>query len=122
MYKIILKNLEVYLPIGIYDFEKEKTQKVIVNLECLSHSNYKFINIEDCIDYSKIAEFIKGFEKKPHIELIEQLQIEILDYCFSSYEDIYFIDLTIFKVDIIPYVECGINMSFSRENYLEIKN
>lgn len=122
MYKIILKNLEVYLPIGIYAFEKENTQKVIMNLECFSHSNYKFINIEDCIDYSKIAEFIKEFEKKPHIELIEQLQMEIFEYCFSLDENIYFIDLTIFKVDIIPYVECGINMSFSREKYLEIKN
>lgn len=121
MYKIILKNLEVYLPIGIYDFEKEKTQKVIVNLECLAHTNYKFMDIKDCIDYSKIAEFIKGFEKKPHIELIEQLQMEILNYCFSLDEDIYFVDLTIFKVDIIPYVECGINMSFSKAEYLNLK-
>lgn len=122
MYKIILKNLEVSLPIGIFDFEKEKTQPVIINLECLAHSNYNFLDIKDCIDYSKIAEFIKGFEKKPHIELIEQLQMEILNYCFSLDEDIYFVDLTIFKPNILPYVECGINMKFHKEEYLKIKS
>lgn len=121
MYKIILKDLKVNLPIGIYEFEKEKTQPVVIQLECLSYTNYQFNNISDCIDYSKIAEFIKGFETQPHVELIEQLQLKIIDFCFSLDEDIYFVDLTIFKTDIISYVECGINMQFKKEDYLKIK-
>lgn len=91
MYRIILKNLEVSLPIGIYDFEKVKSQKVIMHLECLAHTDYNFLNIENCIDYSIIANFIKSYETKPHVELIEQLHMEIVDYCFSLNENIYFI-------------------------------
>lgn len=121
MYKIILKDLKVNLPIGIFDFEKEKTQPVVMQLVVHSYSNYKFNSINDCVDYSKIAEFIKGFENKPHVELIEQLQLQIMDFCFSLDEDIYFVDLTIYKTDIIPDVECGINMTFQRQEYLEMK-
>lgn len=121
MYKIILKDLKLNLPIGIYEFEKQKTQPVVVQLECLSYSNYQFQSIKDCIDYSKISDFIKSFETKPHIELIEQLQLKIIEFCFSLDEDIYFVDLTIFKTDIIPNVECGINMKFTKEEFLKIK-
>lgn len=120
MYKIILKDLKLNLPIGIYEFEKQKTQPVIIQLECLSYSNYQFNTIEDCIDYSKISDFIKSFEHKPHVELIEQLQLKIIDFCFSLDEDIYFVNLTIFKTDIIPNVECGINMQFNKEEFLKI--
>lgn len=120
MYKIILKNLKLNLPIGIYEFEKEKTQSVLINLECLSYSSYQFNNINDCIDYSKIFEFIKSFETKAHIELIEQLQLKIINFCFSFDENIYFIDLTIFKTDIIPDVQCGINMQFNKEDFLQL--
>lgn len=121
MYKIILKDFKLNLPIGIYEFEKQKTQPVVIQLECLSYSNYKFNHIGDCIDYSKIADFIKSFEQQPHVELIEQLQLKIIDFCFSFNESIYFVDLTIFKTDILPYVECGINMKFHKEEFLEIK-
>lgn len=121
MYKIILKDLKVNLPIGIFDFEKEKTQPVVIQLVCHSYSNYQFNTINDCIDYSKITDFIKSFENKPHVELIEQLQLKIMDFCFNLDEDIYFVDLTIYKTDIIPNVECGINMTFKREEYFDIK-
>ena len=120
MYKIILKDLEVFLPIGIFDFEKEKTQRVIIQLECLSYSNFKFNSINDCIDYSKIAFFIKEFENKPHVELIEELQLKIIKFCFDFDENIYNVNLTIFKTDILPFVECGINMQFSREQFEKI--
>lgn len=121
MYKIILKDLKVNLPIGIFDFEKEKTQPVVMQLVCHSYSNYQFDSISDCVDYSKIAEFIKSFEHKPHVELIEQLQLQIMDFCFNFDEDIYFVDLTIYKTNIIPDVECGINMTFNREEFTNIK-
>lgn len=121
MYKIILKDLKLNLPIGIFDFEKEKTQPVVIQLECLSHTNYQFNSISDCIDYSKISDFIKSFETQPHVELIEQLQLKIIDFCFCLDEDIYHVELTVFKTDIIPNVECGINMIFNKEDYLKIK-
>lgn len=121
MYKIILKDLKLNLPIGIYEFEKEKTQPVLIQLECFSYSNYKFNSTNNYIDYSKIFEFIKGFEKKPHIELIEELQLQIIEFCFSFDEDIYFVDLTIFKTDIIPDVQCGVNMQFNKEDFLQLK-
>lgn len=121
MYKIILKDLKLNLPIGIYEFEKQKTQPVVMHLECLAYSNYQFNSIEDCIDYSKISDFIKSFESKPHVELIEQLQLMIIDFCFSFNEEIYSVNLTIFKTDIIPNVECGVTMKFSKDEYLKIK-
>ena len=120
MYKIILKNLELNLPIGIFDFEKIKKQRVVMQLELKSYSNFKFNSIDDCIDYSKIADFIKNFETQPHVELIEQLQLKIIDFCFSLDEDIYFVDLTIFKPDIIPNVECGVNMQFNKEDFFKV--
>ena len=120
MYKIILKDLKVNLPIGIYEFEKEKTQPVVIQLECLSYTNYKFNDISDCIDYSKISEYIFSFENKPHVELIENLQMDIINFCFNFHEDIYFVDLTIFKPDIIPNVECGVNIQFNKEDFFKV--
>lgn len=120
MYTIILKNIELNLPIGIFDFEKVKKQRVTMQLELKSYSNFKFNSIDDCIDYSKITNYIFSFENKTHVELIENLQMDIINFCFDFHEDIYFVDLTIFKPDIIPNVECGVNMQFHKEDFLRL--
>jgi len=62
MYKIILKNIELNLPIGIFDFEKIQKQRVIMQLELKSYSNFKFNSIDDCIDYSKISEYLSCYK------------------------------------------------------------
>lgn len=65
--KICIKNLTFNTIIGILPFEREKKQKVIVNLSF----KYEFKDKDSFIDYSTIAKEIEKIFKKEKFELLE---------------------------------------------------
>ena len=97
--KIIIKDLILFLSVGIHDFEKLKKQRVKFNLEITSDPNLKS-EIKSIVNYESIINIIKKLTEKKHFELLESLSESIFDEMFKN-KKIKQIKLKIEKLDII---------------------
>jgi len=96
--KINIEELTFSCIIGILDFEREKEQKVIVNV------SFEYFFVEDgsnFIDYSKIVYYIENSMKKERFKLIEDAILSLRKYLKSTYE-IKNLKVKISKPDILP--------------------
>ena len=97
--KIIVKDLILFLSVGIHQFEKLKKQKVKFNIEITTDPNLK-PDIKTIVNYESIINDIKRLTKKTHFELLESLSEVIFDEIFKN-KKIKKIKLKIEKLDII---------------------
>ena len=97
--KIIIKDLILLLSVGIHLFEKQKKQRVKLNIEITTDPNLK-PDIKSIVNYESIKNDIKKLNKKTHFELLESLSESIFDEIFKS-KKIKKIKLKIEKLDII---------------------
>tara|TARA_B100001093_G_scaffold508602_1_gene571119 strand:- start:45 stop:431 length:387 start_codon:yes stop_codon:yes gene_type:complete len=97
--KIIIKDLILLLSVGIHLFEKQKKQRVKLNIEITTDPNLK-PDIKSIVNYESIINDIKKLTKKTHFELLESLSESIFDEIFKS-KKIKKIKLKIEKLDII---------------------
>ena len=97
--KIIIKDLILLLSVGIHLFEKQKKQRVKLNIEITTDPNLK-PDIKSIVNYESIINDIKKLTKKTHFELLESLSETIFDEIFKN-KKIKKIKLKIEKLDII---------------------
>ena len=97
--KVIVKDLILFLSVGIHQFEKLKKQKVKFNIEITTDPNLK-PDIKTIVNYESIINDIKRLTKKTHFELLESLSEVIFDEIFKN-KKIKKIKLKIEKLDII---------------------
>ena len=97
--KIIVKDLILLLSVGIHLFEKQKKQRVKLNIEITTDPNLK-PDIKSIVNYESIINDIKKLTKKTHFELLESLSESIFDEIFKN-KKIKKIKLKIEKLDII---------------------
>lgn len=72
---VFVEGLEVDCTIGIYDWEKEIKQKLILDIE-MAHDNKIPGNsdkIEDALDYQEICDLLTTYLEKSSMELIERV-------------------------------------------------
>ena len=111
--KIIIKDLILFLSVGIHDFEKLKKQRVKFNLEITSDPNLKS-EIKSIVNYESIINIIKKLTEKKHFELLESLSESIFDEMFKN-KKIKQIKLKIEKLDIIKETKSvGIEITKTR--------
>tara|TARA_A100001037_G_C14779585_1_gene469752 strand:+ start:194 stop:580 length:387 start_codon:yes stop_codon:yes gene_type:complete len=111
--KIIIKDLILFLSVGIHDFEKLKKQRVKFNLEITSDPNLKS-EIKSIVNYESIINIIKKLTEKKHFELLESLSESIFDEMFKN-KKIKQIKLKIEKLDIIKETKSvGIEVTKTR--------
>ncbi|WP_044416404.1 dihydroneopterin aldolase [Halarcobacter anaerophilus] len=79
--KISINNLTFYCIIGILDFERDKEQKVLIDISF----KYKYKDSSSFIDYSKIALDIENIMKEQKFELIEEAILFIKNFLKKSY-------------------------------------
>ena len=89
--------------IGLLDFERERPQKVIVDMKATYH--YK----ETFLDYANIVDMIQINLKNNRYELLEEALLGIKKELFDTYPHIEKLYLKISKPDIIP--ECTVALS-----------
>jgi dihydroneopterin aldolase len=94
--------------IGLLDFEREHTQRVIIDLEAL----YPF---EEglFIDYADLTEIITQTIKKGHYELLEDALLELETVILAAYPQISSLYLKITKPDILSH--CNVALSHKWE-------
>lgn len=103
MEKIILEGLEIDTIIGVYDWERTKSQTLFVDL--VLYADLKAAcysdDVNDTIDYAGVAETIVTVAKNSKFKLLEALAQAISDKLFECFE-LHKVAITITKPNILP--------------------
>ena len=100
---IHIDALTIEVIIGILDFEREKLQRIVIDLE----ADYAYDN--EFIDYSVIEEMISQELKQKRYKLLEDALIGIQSLIISRYPQIKRLWLKISKPDIME--RCSVALS-----------
>ena len=79
--RLFLANYEVWINIGVHDFEKRGEQRVLINVDLyipLSLSTPKADELEEVVDYDFIRRSVTERVKVGHIHLQETLADDVL--------------------------------------------
>lgn len=119
MDKVFIKGLELYTLIGVYDFERDAKQRIVIDLEIGTdlRAAGESDNVADTLDYGAIAERLASIAETAEYQLIEALAKEMLDTIMQEYSPASAM-LTLHKPDILKNVlTVGITLSRSRSDY-----
>jgi FolB domain-containing protein len=86
MDKIIIKNILARGIIGIHDWEREKPQDILINIE-LSSATRKTDSPDDiteCIDYSKVTKRVLNLAENAKRFTLEVLAEDIANLCLED--------------------------------------
>ena len=74
--------------IGIYDWEREVEQNILINIQCFTQKTPAAItdDIKDCLDYEKLANKVKSKVKNSSRYTVEALAEDIADLCLTFKE------------------------------------
>ena len=99
MDKIIIKGLEVFAHHGVYENEKAKGQRFIINVELEVDTLTAFLSddIEDTLDYAKVCEYIRDYMVVNQVNLLETLVNELSRKLLLTFKRIKSVNLEICK-------------------------
>ena len=116
--KVLIKDLELKMLIGIHNFEKKKKQRVRFNLVINIDQNL-FPNDNDLksiVNYEQVIKTIKKITAKKHYPLLETLAEKIFSKLFENLR-IKKILLRIEKLDVIKNTtSVGVEIEKTRSN------
>ena len=116
--KVLIKDLELKMLIGIHNFEKNKKQRVRFNLVINIDQNL-FPNDNDLksiVNYEQVIKTIKRITAKKHYPLLETLAEKIFSKLFENLR-IKKILLRIEKLDVIKNTtSVGVEIEKTRSN------
>ena len=116
--KVLIKDLELKMLIGIHNFEKNKKQRVRFNLVINIDQNL-FPNDNDLksiVNYEQVIKTIKRITAKKHYPLLETLAEKIFSKLFENLR-IKKILLRIEKLDVIENTSSvGVEIEKTRSN------
>jgi dihydroneopterin aldolase len=79
--RLFLRNYEVWINIGVHDFEKRGEQRVLINVDLyvpLASSTPRADQLDEVLDYDFIRRTIAGRVARGHIHLQETLCDDVL--------------------------------------------
>ncbi len=101
---IHIEDLTLEVIIGLLDFERDKPQRVIINLEAsYDYSDNAFI------DYADIVFLIQNELSEKRYELLENALLGLKEILHTAYPNLQTLSLKISKPDILP--ECTVSLS-----------
>ena len=113
---IFLKNLHTETTIGVFEWEKQIRQKVLIDLEMQTDISVAAISddINDALDYKAISAQVKSFAENSRFSLIETLADKIADLLLVEF-NIHHIKVTISKPAAVRHAKTvGIILEKSR--------
>ena len=114
--KVLIKNLILYIYVGLHKFEKKKKQRVRFNLVINTDENIQpeNKNPKSIVNYEKVIKQIVFITNKKHHELLEDLAEDIFLAVFEN-RIVTKIKIKIEKLDIIKKTESvGIEITKKR--------
>ena len=84
--RIAIEGLIVEAAIGVADWEKTggKRQRLRFDVAVYRSNWGRETSLDECYDYSKLQAFLASYDERPHIDLIETVLAEVLDFCFED--------------------------------------
>ncbi|MEM0912583.1 MAG: dihydroneopterin aldolase [Pseudomonadota bacterium] len=103
---VFIKNLEILTVIGVYDHEREKPQRVIIDLEILADLSTAGSNdnLDSTIDYGAIVSLVERLAQNNDTLLLERFGQRLCDGIFQHFS-VDQLTLTLHKPDIIQNVK-----------------
>ena len=113
---ILIEGLELMMSIGIHDFEKNKPQRVMVDIELQidPKSKPQSDNINEVISYADIIEKITALSQEKHFALVETFANDVGIACLSMGSQAQKVTLTVKKPDIIQNANVGVTLSLEK--------
>ena len=99
-----IEDLTLDVIIGLLDFEREHTQKVIIDMK----ADYIYRE-ENFVDYADIVLLIEKELKEKRYELLEEALLGLKSVITTAYPQVDSLSLKITKPDILPY--CHVSLS-----------
>jgi dihydroneopterin aldolase len=121
-YQCVLTNARIQVRLGIYDFEKLEPQPIVVSvrLSIPFSALPKIKSIRDTVDYEPLRNFIRAWEQRSHVDLIETLLHELVSFCFEDAR-VEQVEASIRKSAIFDEVEeVGVGITTHRQDWLEL--
>lgn len=103
---IHIDTLDFETIIGLLDFERDRPQRVIVDLE----ASYDYTN-ENFINYADMVFLIQSELREKKYELLEEALLGLKNRLYTSYPQLKTLKIKISKPDILP--ECSVALSNS---------
>lgn len=83
--RIVLRDLQASVSIGIYDHEKIKPQPIYVDVDLWSLKNIQPVSMGHFIDYDFIRDLVcYQWPLRDHVELLETLAQEVIDLALKD--------------------------------------
>ena len=122
MDKITINGLVVPTLIGVYDFERTQKTPLIFDVDMWADLNHALLsdNVNDTVDYAKVAEFVQHVADNTEYLLLEALAGEVIKQLFSQFP-LARIRLAITKPNILPQAD-RVMVTFTREREEVLSN
>lgn len=103
MDKIHIEGLEVFSLIGVYDWERQYEQRLLVDVELQADLSKaaQSDNVEDTLNYALVAKNISSTARDSHCQLIETLANKMLDGVLEAFPLVQQAKLKLSKPDIL---------------------
>lgn len=119
--RMIARGIAVEMYVGICDFEYQTPQTVIVNVEAEVALPYRPRDIGECLDYTRMCDFVHAWKDRPHTELVETLLFDVLEFCFADAR-VTRVDAEILKPTVIAQTAAvGVGMRATRADYQRLR-
>lgn len=114
MDKVFIKGLVLYTLIGVYEFERDAKQRIIVDVEIDANLKPAGLSddVADTLDYGKIAERLAQIADTASYQLLEALGEEMIEAVLHEFNACA-VSLTINKPDILDNVD-GVGIVLNR--------
>lgn len=115
MDKIYIEGLEVFSLIGVYDWERVATQRLLVDVAIYTDLSRAAAtdNVENTFNYADVAACVTNVAEKSQFKLIEALASEMINMIFSQFK-VERISLKLSKPDILPNAK-NVAVEFTRD-------
>lgn len=117
--RMFLRDYEVYINIGVHDFEKRGEQRVLFNVELyvpLAQSTPRDDRLDEVVDYDFMRETIARRVSRGHIHLQETLCDDVA-HALLAHPSVRAVRVSTQKPDVYPDCESvGIEVFLSKES------
>lgn len=122
-YTCTIVDAHATVHLGVHAFEKTGPQDILVNvtLTIPFQAMRKIRDLSDTVDYEPIRDFIQSWSEREHVELIEHLLHDLVDFCFKD-ERVAHVEASIKKTAVFSEVEgVGIGVNTSRLDWQQLQ-
>lgn len=113
-------GIDVLMFVGICDFEYTTPQRVVVDVDATGDIAPYPDAIHQCLDYSKVCAYVHGWKDRKHVDLIETLLCDVMQFCFEQDIRIDTVAVTIKKPDVIHGTDyVGVSVSATRDEFMK---